>query len=178
MRGMEMQYGMPFKKNDIILYEDYDYRANRAGDSLKREIKIYTDGSCLSQERIGGWAAISDEIIQSGSQKETTSEEMEHTAIYQAILSSVNKYKRIHIYTDSQSCLMALTELAYKWERNNWKKKGKKKINNLELLQKTFKLVKDNPQIIFHKVKAHSNNVFNGKANKLAREMARNLKKK
>lgn len=177
-----MQYGkkgMPFNKNDIILYEDFDYKANyhRSRERLKREIKIYTDGSCINQERLGGWAAISDDFIKSGSLKETTSEEMELTAIYQAILSSINKYKRIHIYTDSQSCLMALTESAYKWERNNWTKKGKG-IKNLELLKKTFQLVKDNPQIMFHKVKAHSNNVFNGKADKLARKMARNLKKK
>lgn len=133
-------------------------------------IHVYTDGACTVGAN-GGWACVStdESIVLSGGEKNTTNNRMEIMAIFKALeYCYKNKVDDIHIYSDSQYCISTFTQWAYNWEKNNWVKKGG--IKNLELIQLTFYLIqaigKDN--VTFHKVKGHSNNVYNDKADKLA----------
>ena len=68
-------------------------------------IKIYTDGSCLSNPGHGGWAAIinmNGEIKKiSGNEKNTTNNRMELMAPINA-LKNINSKDPIEIFTDSK----------------------------------------------------------------------------
>ena len=71
--------------------------------------EIYSDGSCHTQFRIGGWAAIvlvgQKKIILSGTELNTTHNQMELTAVIKAIEYLQTEYlmvKRIRICSDSQ----------------------------------------------------------------------------
>lgn len=135
----------------------------------RKRIDIYTDGSCNVSQRVGGWAIVSDEWTASGNKYDTTNNEMELYAILKAIhYSQYYGYDEVHIYTDSQYAYLTLTEWAYKWESNGWRKKGGV-IRNIELIQSIFRIVKDNDVYVFHKVKAHSGVVMNEKADRLAK---------
>jgi ribonuclease HI len=71
--------------------------------------EIYTDGSCHTQRRTGGWAALvftgSEKIIISGVATDTTHNRMEITAVIEGIEYVRKHYKEvalIHIFSDSQ----------------------------------------------------------------------------
>lgn len=136
-----------------------------------KKIKVYTDGSCIAHTRIGGWAIASYQITQCGMKRHTTNNEMELTAVYYATLLS-QEYDIVHIYTDSQYVYSTFTDWAYTWENQSWKKRSSGPIKNLELIQRIHNITKNNPNIIFHKVKAHDGDEWNERADKLAKKMA------
>jgi ribonuclease HI len=71
-------------------------------------VKVYTDGSCHTQHKIGTWVAIvfagTKRKILSGIEKDTTHNRMELTAVIEAIEHIRTHYKNVSIkvYTDSQ----------------------------------------------------------------------------
>ena len=136
-----------------------------------KKIKVYTDGSCITHTGIGGWAIASYQITQCGMKRHTTNNEMELTAVHYATLLS-EEYDIVHIYTDSQYVYKTFTEWAYVWENQGWKKKSSGQIKNLELIQIIHSITKNNPNIVFHKVKAHDGDEWNERADKLAKKMA------
>ena len=136
-----------------------------------KTIKIYTDGSCIQSTGVGGWATVSMQETMCGCKTHTTNNEMELLGIYYALILSED-YEKIHIYTDSEYAYMTLTRWAYDWETRGWRKRSSGQIKNLELIQEIFKKVKNNPKVSFHKVKAHSGNKMNERADKLAKKMA------
>lgn len=103
--------------------------------------------------------------------RHTTNNEMELTAVHYATLLS-EEYDIVHIYTDSQYVYKTFTEWAYVWENQGWKKKSSGQIKNLELIQIIHSITKNNPNIVFHKVKAHDGDEWNERADKLAKKMA------
>ena len=131
-------------------------------------ISIYTDGSCNVQQKVGGWAIVSVLFSVSGNKKGTTNNEMELYSILKAIeYGQMYGYEEIHIYSDSQYAIGSLTEWAYNWDKNGWKKKGG--IKNKEIIKEIFYILKDNPHIHLHKVKAHNGDEMNERADELAR---------
>lgn len=69
-------------------------------------VKIYTDGSCLGNPGPGGWAALlisgpHRKEISGGQYDATTNNEMEMTAVYEA-LRCLRQTSSVTIYTDSQ----------------------------------------------------------------------------
>ena len=139
-----------------------------------RTISIYTDGSCNVQQGIGGWAIVSIDFTVCGNKRNTTNNEMELYSIYKAVQYGED-YDEVHIFSDSQYCVKTFTDWAYRWERNGWKKGGGKTPKNLGLIRMIFNKVKDNPKYNFHKVKAHSDNKMNEKADKLAKKSCKEL---
>ena len=124
-------------------------------------IKIYTDGSCLSNGA-GGWAIciIEDDnstYCMSGSASETTNNRMELQAVIEAV-SCISEKSECVIYTDSMitmNCAMG-----------KWKRKA-----NLDLWKEYDKESK-NKRINFEHVKAHNGDYYNEKVDKLAKESA------
>ena len=92
-------------------------------------IKIYTDGSCLTNPGNGGWAAI---IIKEGENKEISGSEKDTTNNRMELLATINALKKmspneqIEIYTDSKYVKLGITEWINKWVVNNWKTSKKK----------------------------------------------------
>ena len=139
---------------------------------------INKNGKYLRQE--GGWAFIKcfngeKDSSQSGGCKLTTNNEMELYAIYASMkdfLDSSCDGDKIEIYTDSGYCIGIFTQWAKNWQRKGWRKSDGKPIENLKLIKAIWKLMGEienkNCELLFVKVKGHSNNVLNNEADELA----------
>lgn len=148
---------------------------------------INKNGKYLRRE--GGWAFIKcfngeKHSNQSGGCKLTTNNEMELYAIYASMrdfLDNCTDGDKIEIYTDSGYCIGIFTQWAKNWQKNGWRKSNGKPIENLKLIKAIWKLMGEiedkNCELLFVKVKGHSNNVLNNEADQLAVE-AKNTAKK
>tara|TARA_B100001173_G_scaffold299355_1_gene297810 strand:+ start:120 stop:545 length:426 start_codon:yes stop_codon:yes gene_type:complete len=137
-------------------------------------IKIYTDGSCLTNPGNGGWAAIIDQdgaILKiSGSEKNTTNNRMELLAPINA-LNKIDSNSKIEIYTDSQYVRLGITEWINKWITNNWKTSKKEDVKNKDLWFKLYNLNKS-LDVKWIWVKAHSGIPLNEEVDLLAKKAA------
>ncbi len=137
-------------------------------------IKIYTDGSCLGNPGLGGWAAIiflNDKKIKiKGKKKNTTNNQMELMAPIKA-LKKIPVGEKVQIYTDSKYVKMGMTEWIETWKKNNWKTSSKKKVKNKDLWKKLDHL-SEKYQIKWLWVKGHSGDITNEEVDQLAREAA------
>ena len=137
-------------------------------------IKIYTDGSCLTNPGNGGWAAIInvDNKIKkiSGSVKDTTNNKMELMAPIKA-LQEVKEQQPIEIYTDSQYVKLGITNWIHKWIKNNWQTSKKEPVKNKELWMELYESTKTH-EIKWIWVKAHAGNILNEEVDLLAKQAA------
>ena len=140
-------------------------------------IKIYTDGSCLSNPGNGGWAAIiikDDKITEiSGNEKNTTNNRMELLATISA-LSKIEDKEKIEIYTDSKYVKQGITEWINNWKSNGWKTSKKEDVKNKDLWTQLDEL-NNSLDVQWNWVKAHAGNEFNEKADLLAKKAAEQL---
>ena len=137
-------------------------------------IKIYTDGSCLGNPGLGGWAAIiflNDKKIKiKGKKKNTTNNQMELMAPIKA-LKKIPVGEKVQIYTDSKYVKMGITEWIESWKKNNWKTSSKKKVKNKDLWKELDRL-SEKYQIKWLWVKGHSGDIVNEEVDQLAKEAA------
>ena len=137
-------------------------------------IKIYTDGSCLSNPGNGGWAAIiniNGEIKKiSGNEKNTTNNRMELMAPINA-LKNMNSKDPIEIFTDSKYVKNGITEWINTWVLNNWKTSKKENVKNKDLWLELHKL-NQSLNIKWNWVKAHAGNPLNEEVDMLAKKAA------
>ena len=122
--------------------------------------EIYSDGSCNTQSRIGGWAAIlfigQKKIILSGTQLNTTHNQMELTAVIKAIEYIQTEYpmvKRISICSDSQY-VIGLHARQQKLAAKKFISQKGSPIPNAELVAALLKLV-ESFTVEWIKIKAH-----------------------
>ncbi len=143
-----------------------------------KQVDIFTDGACSGNPGEGGWGAIlrygSHEKEISGYKKTTTNNQMELTAIIEA-LRLLKEPCRITIHTDSKYVIDGITKWLENWQKNNWKTASKKPVKNKELWQEL------NTEISKHKIhwkwiKGHSGHIENERADKLATSAIKNLK--
>ena len=137
-------------------------------------IKIFTDGSCLTNPGNGGWAAIINNGGKikkiSGSEKETTNNRMELLAPINA-LREVDPSSKIAIFTDSQYVKLGITEWINKWITNNWQTSKKEDVKNKDLWIELYNLNKS-LDVKWNWVKAHAGNTINEKVDLLAKKAA------
>ena len=137
-------------------------------------IKIYTDGSCLSNPGNGGWAAIininGDIKKISGNEKNTTNNRMELMAPINA-LKNINSKDPIEIFTDSKYVKNGITEWINTWVLNNWKTSKKENVKNKDLWLELHKL-NQSLNIKWNWVKAHAGNPLNEEVDMLAKKAA------
>tara|TARA_Y100000114_G_scaffold141060_1_gene146457 strand:- start:216 stop:638 length:423 start_codon:yes stop_codon:yes gene_type:complete len=134
-------------------------------------ITIYTDGACSGNPGKGGWGSL---IIKNnnvseyyGGENETTNNRMEMTAVIQA-LNICKEDKDISLYTDSKYIINGVNGWLSKWKTNNWKTSSKKDVKNKDLWIKLDQLLIDKC-IKFNFVKGHSGDIYNEKADQLAK---------
>ena len=142
------------------------------------KVDIYTDGACLGNPGPGGWAFIikyrNGNIKEfSGSEKYTTNNKMELTAAIKAI-KYFKKKIIINIYTDSKYLKDGITIWIKKWKLNGWKTSNKKKVKNSDLWKILEEGIKDH-EINWVWVKGHNENIFNEKADVLAKKAIESL---
>ena len=137
-------------------------------------IKIYTDGSCLSNPGNGGWAAIiniNGEIKKiSGKEKNTTNNRMELIAPINA-LKNMSPTDPIEIFTDSKYVKNGITEWINTWVLNNWKTSKKEDVKNKDLWIELYKL-NQSLNVKWNWVKAHAGDTLNEEVDMLAKEAA------
>ena len=137
-------------------------------------IKIYTDGSCLSNPGNGGWAAIinmNGEIKKiSGNEKNTTNNRMELMAPINA-LKNINSKDPIEIFTDSKYVKNGITEWINTWVLNNWKTSKKEDVKNKDLWLELHKL-NQSLNVKWNWVKAHAGDPLNEEVDMLAKKAA------
>ena len=137
-------------------------------------IKIYTDGSCMSNPGTGGWAAIiniNGKIKKiSGNEKDTTNNRMELMAPINA-LKNINSKDPIEIFTDSKYVKNGITEWINTWVLNNWKTSKKEDVKNKDLWLELHKL-NQSLSVKWNWVKAHAGDPLNEEVDMLAKKAA------
>ena len=137
-------------------------------------IKIYTDGSCLSNPGKRGWAAIiniNGKIKKiSGNEENTTNNRMELLAPINA-LKEMSSKDLIEIFTDSKYVKNGITEWVNTWILNNWKTSKKEDVKNKDLWIELYKL-NQSLNIKWNWVKAHAGDPLNEEVDMLAKKAA------
>ncbi|MGN7618702.1 MAG: ribonuclease HI [Ehrlichia sp.] len=135
------------------------------------KVVIYTDGACSGNPGPGGWAAIllfnGEETAICGSDCNTTNNKMELTAVIRA-LELLKVASTVDLYTDSVYVKDGITLWIKRWKINGWKTANRLPVKNLDLWLELDNLVQFH-QITWYWVKGHGGNLYNRKADALAR---------
>lgn len=134
-------------------------------------INIYTDGACSGNPGPGGWGAVlvynNVEKQLSGSEKETTNNRMELTAVIEA-LKALKEPCEVKLTTDSKYVCDAINkEWVYSWKAKGWKKADKKPALNVDLWEKLLELLEIH-KVEFIWVKGHNGHKYNEICDELA----------
>ena len=143
-----------------------------------KHVDIYTDGACSGNPGKGGWAAI---LIYNGHEKEvagnypeTTNNRMELFAIINGLMQ-LKEPCEVTVYSDSAYSLNPFLEgWIDDWQAHNWKEGAKNPIKNVDLWKVLLTLMKKHV-VNYVKVKGHSDNEYNNRCDKLAREEIKKL---
>lgn len=146
-------------------------------------LKIYTDGACSGNGKedggSGGWAAV---LLFGASRKEisghvgnTTNNRMELQSVIEG-LKAITKPVKVEVYSDSTYVVNAVNNgWIENWKKNGWRNAAKAEVKNQDLWHELVALNDVyNPKYI--KVKGHSDDVNNNRADELA--VAASLKAK
>jgi ribonuclease HI len=138
-----------------------------------KEVDLYTDGA-WSRKRggAGGWGAIlvdrdRDREL-SGGEPKTTQNRMELRAVIEG-LRALEEPCRVSVYADSTYVVKAFTEdrLAG-WVRRGWKKANRKPVLNQGLWEELL-TQSDLHEVTWSWVKGHDGNIYNERADALAK---------
>lgn len=139
-------------------------------------VMIWTDGSCLQNPGVGGWAALIrksdgqvDQIF--GAAEDTTNNVMELTAVIMA-LNVLSESSRITLFSDSQYVLNGISQWIFRWKRNGWRTKNNKTVKNVDMWQK-LEAATHRHDIIWQWVRGHDGDPNNMLVDRLARNAAR-----
>lgn len=134
-------------------------------------IKIYADGACRGNQNttnIGGYGVV---LIYKDSIKElnnafqdTTNNKMEILSVIEGLKSLKRFDIPVEIYSDSQYVVNTIN--------NGWRKNA-----NLDLWDELDRLIEKFDSVKFIKVKGHSDNNYNNRADKLANIAMDNYKR-
>lgn len=129
-----------------------------------KQIEIYTDGACSGNPGPGGWGAVlvynGKEKELSGSEKNTTNNRMELTAVIMA-LNALNQPCEVKLTTDSKYVCDAVNKgWVYSWRKNGWRKSDKKPALNVDLWKELLSLLEKH-EVEFIWVKGHNGHKYN-----------------
>ena len=135
-------------------------------------ITIYTDGACSGNPGIGGWGVVileknRDPVFLNGGANNTTNNKMELSAAINA-LKYFDKAKQILLITDSKYVKDGTETWIQNWKKNGWKTAAKNPVKNKELWIELDQLIAKH-NITWEWVKGHAGNIYNEKADYLAR---------
>lgn len=150
---------------------------------MKNVVEIYCDGANSMKYNAGGWASVikyRDNIIEiSGALKNTTNQRMEMISCIQG-LEYVKKYELennlIEVYSDSAYLINCMIKYWWKtWIKNGWINSKKESVANRDLWEHLI-FLNNGLNINFIKIKGHSGNKYNERANKLAKAEVEKIK--
>lgn len=138
-------------------------------------VKIYTDGSCLSNPGPGGWCAIlkykNIEKVIAGGEVQTTNNRMELKAVIEGLMA-LKKACNVEIITDSKYIVDSVNKgWAVNWKKNNWVKSDKNKAQNTDLWDILLDEISKH-LVSFIWIKGHDGHPENERCDKLAVEQS------
>lgn len=142
---------------------------------MYNQIEIYTDGGCLGNPGPGGWAYVlkadgAFEKESSGSERDTTNNRMELTAVIEALKACRPLgAKAIVINTDSQYVKNGITSWIKKWKVNGWRTAAKDPVKNKEYWVELDRLNASLP-VQWNWVKGHAGIEGNERCDQLVRQ--------
>lgn len=140
-----------------------------------KQVKIFTDGSCLGNPGPGGYASIlrykQHEKIFSKGYRLTTNNRMELMASIVA-LQALKCPCMVTLFTDSQYVRQGVTRWMANWKKHGWKTSERKEVKNIDLWQ-ALEVAIQKHQINWKWVKGHAGHPENERCDKLARLVAR-----
>lgn len=144
---------------------------------MHKQIKIFTDGSCIGNPGPGGCAGI---LRYKQHKKEfsigyylTTNNRMELMAAIIA-LESLKNPCQIILNTDSQYLLHGITQWIHIWKKNYWKTANEKLVKNVDLWHRLDTTIQLHNIICWNWLKSHSGHPDNERCDWLARSAAKN----
>ena len=109
------------------------------------QITIYTDGSCQTQTRIGGWTAVlscgEHRKALSGSVADTTVNAMELTAVVNGLNALKEANQTVTLYTDSNYVARGTNEWLPDWVARGWLTASKQPVANRDLWEQLHGLL-------------------------------------
>ena len=141
------------------------------GDTMKKEIELFTDGACSGNPGPGGWGAIlrsgDYEKELSGGQAQTTNNRMELTAVIEG-LSALKYPCKVRLVTDSKYVADGISKgWAASWRKNGWRKADKKPALNPDLWEKLLDLLEVH-EVEIEWIKGHAGHPENERCDRLA----------
>lgn len=145
-------------------------------------ITVYTDGSCNTVHKTGGWAAIflmnGNKIVLKGAEKNTTNQRMELTAVLKAleyVQLNFGLAHAVNVCTDSQY-VVDIKKRIPRLQSNNYRTKKGDPNRNEDLIRSLVRYIQ-HMSIIFTKVIAHQKEDetenLNREVDKIARSIVR-----
>jgi ribonuclease HI len=108
-------------------------------------IIIHTDGSCETQTRLGGWAAVlqcgEHQRVLQGSATDTTVNAMELTAVIEALKALKQVGSSVQLFSDSNYVVRGVNEWLSDWLKRGWKNARGEQVANLDLWQQLHALL-------------------------------------
>jgi ribonuclease HI len=143
------------------------------------DVQIWTDGACSGNPGPGGWGVIlvagenRKELF--GGEPDTTNNRMELMAAIMA-LEALKKPCAIVLNIDSQYVRQGIMTWIHGWKKNGWKTADKKPVKNAELWVRLDSAAKQHT-IDWRWVKGHAGDVMNERADDLAREGVKSVRR-
>jgi ribonuclease HI len=135
-----------------------------------KRVEIFTDGACKGNPGPGGWGAImrmgSHEKELSGSERATTNNRMEMTAVIRA-LRALSEPCEVALHSDSRYVIDGITKWIAGWQAKGWKTAARKPVLNEDLWREMIDAVAPH-RIEWIWVKGHAGHPENERADQLA----------
>ena len=149
-----------------------------ADDNKPRpRVQLWTDGACLGNPGPGGWGYILRHVKtgkqrkDSGGENQTTNNRMEITDVIRG-LSALHTACEVDLCSDSQYVLKAIKEWMPAWKKNNWIKKDKRPVANVDLWKQLDDLLQKHT-VTTSWTKGHAGHPENEECDELASVQAR-----
>ena len=146
---------------------------------MRKQVEIYTDGSCLNNPGPGGWGAVlcwnGVEKELSGGDPDTTNNRMELTAAIMA-LRALKQPCDVIMTSDSKYLCDGMSKgWAASWKRKGWRKADNSPALNPELWDRLLELCAIH-KVEFVWVKGHAGHPYNERCDEMAQSKAAEYK--
>ena len=146
----------------------------------KPSIIVFTDGAALGNPGPGGWGAImvtpSAEVTElGGGVAHTTNNQMELTAVIEALAHVRRAATPVELFTDSTYVIRGITQWIHGWRKRGWTTAEGGAVLNRDLWERLAPLVEQYGRggIVWHYVRGHTGIPGNERADEIATSFAR-----
>jgi len=151
-------------------------------EGAQPKVSVYTDGGCDPNPGPGGWGAIirwqDHEWVLSGNDPDTTNNRMElqAAAAALALLEGLLGPCQVDLYTDSGYMHQGITRWIDGWVSRGWRTSAKRPVRNQDLWRVLHRLAQAH-DVTWHWLQGHADHPFNERADRLATDALRALRR-